>query len=438
MSAPLVWSLDRLAQAANEPASRHRIVVIGKVNMQRVLIGLILLLVGLAAHAQAIEPDAGVEGFAACRSGLADEARIRGIPERIISEALLPVRYQPRVIELDREQPEFRQSFSAYLRVRVSEARITTGRLMLASYPELWSRLLAEYGVPGRYLVAFWGLETNYGGYLGNMPTLDVLATLACDERRSSFFTEQLMTALGLVDREQLEPATLRGSWAGAMGHTQFMPSTWRDHAVDGDGDGRVDLWTSIPDAMTSAANYLSNLGWQSGERWGREVRLPENFPYEQTGLDQRRPLLHWRELGVRTAAGAPIPSADLEGAILVPMGHRGPAFLVYSNFDAILDWNRSQSYAIAVGHLADRLIGGGGLVGGLPEVERSPARATIRSLQERLIELGHDPGEPDGLMGPATRAALRAWQAAAGRIADGYPDPDTLQVLAVTVSEGQ
>ncbi|NKI34790.1 lytic murein transglycosylase [Wenzhouxiangella sp. XN79A] len=388
-----------------------------------------LLLATLVQASVALGDEAA---FEACRAQLADQARAHGVPERIVESALLPVRYQARVIELDRAQPEFRQSFSAYFRARVSAARINTGRLMLASYPELWSRLLAEYGVPGRYLVAFWGLETNYGGFLGGMPTLDVLATLACDDRRSSFFTEQLMTALGLIERERLEPDRMRGSWAGAMGHTQFMPSTWRDHAVDGDGDGRIDLWNSIPDAMASAASYLADLGWRAGERWGREVRLPDGFPFAQSGLDQRRPLSHWRALGVRTARGELVPDLDLEAAVLVPMGHRGPAFLVYPNFDAIVAWNRSQSYALAVGHLADRIVGGGPLAAGLPDIDRAPARATVEALQRRLAELGHDPGEPDGLIGPATRAALRDWQAREGRIADGYPDPDTLRALGL------
>jgi len=404
--------------------------------MHQSLIGvLMLLLVVPAGFAQQEGVESAATGFAACRAALADEARSRGIPARIVDEALMPVEFQPRVIELDRAQPEFRQSFAAYLRARVSAARINTGRLMLASYPELWARLLAEYGVPGRYLVAFWGLETNYGGFLGGMPTLDVLATLACDDRRSSFFTEQLMTALGLVDTERLDPDTMRGSWAGAMGHTQFMPSTWREHAVDGDDDGRIDLWRSIPDAMASAANYLAGLGWQHGERWGREVRLPDDFPYARTGLDQRYPLSLWRALGVRTTAGELVPDLDLEGSVLVPMGHRGPAFLVYPNFEVIVAWNRSQSYALSVGHLADRIVGAGPLAAGLPAIDRAPARGTILALQQRLIELGHDPGEPDGLMGPATRAALRDWQDAQGRIADGYPDPDTLDALGVAAS---
>lgn len=383
-----------------------------------------------ALRAETEDADAPAEAFAACRAGLMQAARQRGVADRLVDGALAEVEYQPRVIELDRAQPEFRQSFAAYLRARVTASRVATGRLMLASYPELLERLTRDYGVPGRYLVAFWGLETNFGGFLGGMPTLDVLATLACDERRSGFFTEELMIALELMQEESLDAATLRGSWAGAMGHTQFMPSTWQRHAVDGDGDGRIDLWNSIPDALASAANYLAALGWKRGERWGREVRLPEGFPYERTGLDHRRPLSHWRELGVRTAAGADLPAADIEAAVLVPMGHRGPAFLVYPNFDAIVAWNRSQSYAIAVGHLADRIAGGGTLAADLPDIDRAPSAQTIRDLQSRLIELGFDPGEPDGLMGPATRSALRDWQAKEGLVADGYPDERTVERL--------
>ena len=374
---------------------------------------------------------AQADEFMACIESLSEKARVEGVGARGL-DALAQVERLPRVIELDRRQPEFQQTFSAYLTGRVSPTRVTTGRLMFASYRPLLDRLTREYGVPGRYLVAFWGLETNYGGYLGRIPTLDALATLACDDRRRDFFTAELLTALRVLERERLDESTLRGSWAGAVGHTQFMPSTYAKHAVDGDGDGRIDLWNSVEDALTSAADYLQGMGWQRGERWGREVLLPDDFPFELTGHGQRRSLEDWREMGVTTATGQPLPAGDLDAAVLVPMGHRGPAFLVYPNFEVILEWNRSQSYALSVGYLADRIVGGGELVGDLPDVERRLAKSQVLELQQRLADSGFDPGTPDGLIGPATRAALRSWQSANGRVADGYPDEATLELLGV------
>ncbi len=371
------------------------------------------------------------EDFPACLEGIARQAESRGVGARGL-DALLGVERLPRVIELDRSQPEFQQTFSAYLAGRVTATRVATGRLMLASYRPLLERLTRQYGVPGRYLVAFWGLETNYGGYLGGMRTLDALATLACDERRSAFFTDELIIALRVLEREALDPARFRGSWAGAVGHTQFMPSTYAEHAVDGDGDGRIDLWNSVEDALTSAAQYLESLGWRRGERWGREVRLPTDFAYENSGLDRRRPLDDWRAMGVTTAGGRALPPGDIEAAVIVPMGHRGPAFLVYPNFEVILDWNRSRSYALSVGHLADRIAGGGSLVADLPDVEIRLRKSQISALQERLAALGFDPGAVDGRIGPATRRALRSWQAGNGRIADGYPDSATLVELGI------
>lgn len=270
------------------------------------------------------------------------------------------------------------------------------------------------------------------------MPTLDVLATLACDPRRSEMFTEQLMTALELVERDALEPETMRGSWAGAMGHTQFMPSTWRDHAIDGDGDGRIDLWGSEADALASAANYLNGLGWRSGERWGREVRLPAGFDYALSGLDGRRPLLEWVRLGVLQADGRPLQIADMEAALLVPMGHRGPAFLVYENFEVIMRWNRSQAYALSVGHLADRIVGAGDLVQPWPEIDRAPSADRMQALQQRLQALGYEPGEPDGVLGPATRAALREFQAERGLVADGYPDETAFEALGLGATDNE
>ena len=387
-----------------------------------------VMIVFASAGSLAAEIERG--NFAACVSDLQSRALGQGLDRSLVSDALGAVEFQPRVIELDRDQPEFRQSFSAYLRARVSEARVNRGRELLARHRGLLERLTREYGVPGHYLVSFWGMETNFGSYLGTMPTLDSLATLACDPRRSEFFTDELITALKLLEREGLTPEIMRGSWAGAMGHTQFMPSAYIRHAVDGDGDGKIDLWNSEVDALTSAANYLAGLGWQRGERWGREVRLPDDFPFQRSGLRNRAPLANWRELGVRRADGQPLPPADMQGSVIVPMGHRGPAFLVYDNFEVIMKWNRSQAYAIAVGHLADRIAGGGRLRADLPPVETAPSRSQIERLQRGLIAQGFDPGEVDGAMGPATRAALRAFQQAHGLVADGYPGPDILEAL--------
>jgi len=302
----------------------------------------------------------------------------------------------------------------------------------LAEYGPLLTQLTRDYGVPGRYLVAFWGLETNFGNYLGNMSTLNSLATLACDDRRSEFFKGELIHALHILNDNNFEPGDMRGSWAGAMGHTQFMPSSYRRFAIDGDGDGIVDLWRSIPDALTSAANFLQSLGWQAEERWGREVQLADSFPFEEASLRNRKSLSEWRNLGVRLASGGLLPQVEgMQGAVLVPAGHMGPAFLVYDNFDVIMRWNRSESYAISVGYLADR-IGGAGRLVNMPPGDAAIAIADIRLMQEQLNELGFNAGVVDGMMGSQTRAALREYQRENELIADGFPKPETLRSLGV------
>jgi membrane-bound lytic murein transglycosylase B len=371
-------------------------------------------------------------GFSRCISQLKHKAKQQELPSRIIDEVLGQLELQPRVIELDRAQPEFTQTFTAYLNHRVTPQRISRGQELLEQYHRLLSRLYDEYGVPGNYLVAFWGLETNFGSYLGRMPTLDCLATLACDQRRSEFFTDELMQALVLLDRESLRPDEMRGSWAGAMGHTQFMPSAYNQYAIDGDGDGRVNLWRSERDALASGANYLHELGWKQDQRWGYEVLLPQHFPYSKTGLTNRQPWRYWHDLGVRVANGATINDFASEASVLVPAGHSGPAFLVFANFDVIMRWNRSEFYALAVGLLADRLVGAGPLVRPPPTVGPALSRNTIQQMQQQLNQLGHDPGPIDGVMGASTRAALRRFQAAKGMIADGYPDAKTLCALSI------
>jgi len=372
--------------------------------------------------------------FALCITELQQRARSEKLSAHVVDEVMVRLEQQQRVIELDRSQPEFTQTFADYFHRRVTPERIERGKALLNQYDTFLSDLTRKYGVPGRYLVAFWGLETNFGSYLGKMPTLDCLATLACDQRRSEFFTKELMQALALLERESLSPAEMRGSWAGAMGHTQFMPSTYRNYATDGDDDGQVNLWRSERDALASGANYLENLGWKKGQRWGREVLLPKDFPYAMTGLNNSRPLAYWRDLGVSFANGATIPDIDMQASVLVPVGHSGPAFLVYHNFHVILQWNRSEHYALAVGLLADRLIGAGPLVRSPSTDEAVLSRNAVENMQRQLNHLGFNAGEIDGFFGSMTQSALREFQASNGMIADGYPDRTTLCALSVNI----
>ena len=397
----------------------------------------VLLLTLALAGTAAARADTGEAGFAACLNELAVAARADGIPDALVDGVLPGLRFQARVIELDRAQPEFVHSFAAYLRNTVSAGRVEQGRALLARHGALLDELTREFGVPGHVLVALWGMESDFGRFTGRMPILDSLATLACDPRRSEFFRGQLLTALRLVERESLEPAAMRGSWAGAMGQTQFMPSAFYAHAIDGDGDGRIDLWNSPADALASGANLLKHLGWNAGQRWGREVRLPGDFAFETSGMDQPRPLAEWAELGVRRADGAALPVADMDARLLLPMGHAGPAFLVYDNFDVLLGWNRSISFAIAAGHLADRIAGGGTLLASMPDRERAISTGEMARMQERLNTLGYDSGEADGLLGPVTRRALQQFQLDRGLVADGYPDERTRAALVEATPSG-
>ncbi len=382
-----------------------------------------LLWASLASH-----PLQAADDFQACLTDLQDRARQAGVADRIVQQVVPQINQQQRVLELDRRQPEFVQTFREYLRARVSDERVERGRELYERYRPFLKALTDTYGVPGQYLIAFWGLETNFGSYLGNMPTLDSLATLACDPRRSDFFSGEFVTALRVLEREALDPEDMRGSWAGAMGHTQFMPSNYLRYAVDGDGDGEVDLWGSERDALASGANFLQHLGWEPGLRWGREVRLPEAFNYHLADGEQR-PLQTWARKGVKRADGAPLPEANVDARLLVPAGHRGPAFLVYDNFSVIMKWNRSESYALSVGHLADRIAGAGELRQPPPEQPRL-SRERVKAMQVALNRLGYEAGEPDGIFGPSTRDALSSYEKDRGKVSDGFPDSDILDQL--------
>jgi len=369
--------------------------------------------------------------FDACLDRLRSAALAGGISAATADSVLPTVRQLPRVVEADREQPEFVETFARYLGRRVTESRVSMGRTMLERHKALLDRKAAEYGVPPQIIVALWGLETDYGRVIGDVPVFDSLATLACDGRRGDYFTTEFVNALRIVERG-IDAGTMIGSWAGAMGHTQFMPSNYLAYAVDGDGDGVVDLWRSVEDAFASAANLLKTFGWKPGWRWGREVRLPENFDYALAGRDRARPLAEWRALGVRTTSGEPVPALDEEAAVLVPAGHRGPAFLVYGNFAAIMRWNASEFFALTVGHLSDRIAGGGELAVPPPNDARL-TRDQIAAVQRRLNELGFDSGEPDGIVGTATRRAVRDWQQRNNLIADGHVDAELIRRLGIS-----
>ncbi len=371
------------------------------------------------------------DDFAACLADLRQRAADHGVS----ADALAAVEPVEQVLELDRKQPEFTTTLADYLERRVTDARVEQGRELLAQHEALLDELYREYGVPPRYLVAFWGLETNFGSYLGRMPTLDAVTTLACDRRRSDYFAEQVLAALRILDGGPLERDDLKGSWAGAMGHVQFMPEVFVRYAVDYDGDGQRDLWGSVPDALASAANFLQDLGWNSGWRWGREVLLPPDFPYELAGYDPR-PMSEWKRLGVRTAYGRELPDADIDASLLVLAGHEGPAFLVYDNFHTIMRWNQSEFYALAVGHLADRIAGRAGLANPPPTDAPPLKRAQVVALQQQLAERGFEPGPADGIAGPQTREAIRRFQKSQGMIADGYPSPEVLSKLSLQTAE--
>ena len=368
--------------------------------------------------------------FAACVDGLRERAIGQGIDAALAERVLADVEPLERVIAADRSQPEFVDTFAEYLGRRISTERVARGRDLYREHAELLSELTARHGVPGQYLLSFWALETNYGSFLGNVPVFDALATLACDERRSEYFSVELVNALQIVARGDIDSSVMRGSWAGAMGHTQFMPSAYLDYAVDGDGDQRVDLFGSVPDALASAATYLAALDWRTGYRWGREVLLPEDFDYALSGAEQPRSLRQWRDLGLTNARGDPVAELDVDAALLLPSGQRGPAFLVYDNFEVIMRWNRSEFFALTVGHLADRIAGG-------DELARPPPSLRVRydelvAVQLALTQRGHDVGPADGRLGPRTRRAIRDFQVSQGIAADGFPDASLLRALQV------
>jgi len=303
-------------------------------------------------------PALATDGFSQWLAELEAEAIARGISDATVQSALRNLEPIPEVIERDRGQPKKPSDFCTYMERRLTPTRIARGQRMLREHAPLLREINERYGVPPRYLVALWGLETNFGDYMGEYPVLASLATLAYDPRRGALFREQLFAALQIIDEGHRPPEGFTGSWAGAVGLVQFMPTTFLEYAVDQDGDGRKDLWTSLPDALASAANYLKRSGWRSGESWGRQVSLPPQLERDKKTLKRRRSIGRWEKLGVRKLDGAALPVADMRGRIVQPLRGPGPAFLVYHNYETFLRWNQSTFFAISVGTLADKLTG--------------------------------------------------------------------------------
>jgi len=315
---------------------------------------LYILVIAIFFHGASAQADPGFDRWV---KDLKVEARSRGISSSLLDQAFQDVKPLPRVLELDRKQPESTMSFVQYKQHIISPQRIQRGREMLTQHRALLTEVGQHYGVPPRFIVALWGIETNYGSNTGGFNVIEALATLAYDGRRSQYFRSELLNALQILQEGHASIPTMKGSWAGAMGQSQFMPSSFLKLAVDFDRDGRKDIWTTHADVFASAANYLSQSGWRPGETWGRTVKLPEGFDPRGTGLKIIKPIQTWHTMGVRRSDGGNLPIASMKGSIILPDDTLSPAFLVYHNFRVLMKWNRSIYFATSVGLLADAIV---------------------------------------------------------------------------------
>ncbi|MFY9769977.1 MAG: lytic murein transglycosylase [Xanthobacteraceae bacterium] len=327
-------------------------------------------------------------------------------------------------------QPEFTKATWDYLDVLVSDERIARGREVLTQYAPVFAAVARAYGVDPAIIAAIWGVESNYGTMGGDRSVIRSTATLACVGRRQDYFREEFLSALEILQRGDVPAERLVGSWAGAFGPTQFMPSSFKRYAVDFDGDGRRDVVDSIPDVIASTANNLKTDGWVAGQRWGYEVVLPQNFDYLLADRSKQMSLGQWEALGIRRAGGGSFREPDARAYLLMPAGARGPAFLMLQNFRAIMKYNPAEAYALAIGHLADRLRGAGPFVQPWPREERVLSLDERYEMQQLLARRGFDTGEPDGMFGPRTRLAIRNYQASIGEIPDGFASSGLLDRL--------
>jgi lytic murein transglycosylase len=393
----------------------------------RLAMTMALLLAGATSALAAPANCRNTGSFDAWLAAFKQEASAQGISQRAIAAASPQLRFDQGIINRDRGQRFFGQDFITFSGKMLMPYRLQKGAQLLKQHSDLFARIERDYGVPGPVLVAFWGLESDFGAMMGNLPVLRSLATLAYDCRRPDLFRTELTEALRIIDRGDLRPEEMIGAWAGELGQTQFLPAHYMQHAVDYDGDGRRNLMQSVPDVLASTANFIAFLGWQRDQPWLEQVRLTRDLPWAEADLAIQHPLEKWAAWGVKSLSGGSLAGNAPAASLLLPMGRHGPAFLAYPNFQVYLKWNQSLNYSITAAHLADRL-------GGAPPMDKGNGTAPemspqqVKDLQTLLVKRGYFNGEVDGKIGAATRAAVKAAQLKLGLPADSYPTPELLE----------
>jgi lytic murein transglycosylase len=373
---------------------------------------------------------AAAANFRSCIAAHWPLAERRGIPREVFEANVAGLTPDLRIMDLMDAQPEFTKSIWDYLDILVSDARIENGRAILAQHRASFDAMEKAYGVDRHYVAAIWGVESNYSTQIGDRSVIRSTATLACIGRRQDFFREEFLSALEILARGDVRPEHLMGSWAGAFGPTQFMPTSFKKYAVDADGDGRRDVVDSVPDLIASTANNLKKDGWVTGQTWGYEVVVPQGFDFLLADRSRTMTMREWERAGIRRAGGKAFPRPDEKAFLLVPAGAQGPGFLMLQNFRTIMKYNPAEAYAMAIGYLADRLRGGEPFVQPWPRHERVLTRAERYELQQHLAARGFDVGEPDGRLGGKSRNALRQFQSSVGAVPDGFASGAVLERL--------
>lgn len=387
---------------------------------------LVLLALGAPAHAAGCR---GTQPFGAWIEEITRDALAAGISRQTLASAQPYFIYDQSIVNRDRGQGVFAQSFLQFSDRMAAAYRIQKAGQLIQQHAAVFERIEKEFGVPPQPILAYWGLETDFGANIGDLPTIRSLVSLGFDCRRSEMFQKELLSALKIVQRGDLQPDEMRGPWAGELGQLQFLPSHYFDYAVNYDGDGRRDLLNSAADALGSAGNFLSRLGWKRGEPWLTEVRVPQNLPWDQADLAIQHSRAHWAKMGVTLANNQPLPADDLKASLLLPMGRFGPAFLAYDNFQMFLKWNQSLVYSTTAAYLANRIAGAPPVQRGTQQVASLDAKQLLE-LQKLLAARGFEPGKPDGKMGLDTKAAVKQAQIKLGLPADSFPNLELIERL--------